>query len=58
MTINECGEIGGMSIYKGNLNARKTPAQCHFVHRMLHITSPGIEPGPPPLLSEWLEEEK
>jgi demethoxyubiquinone hydroxylase (CLK1/Coq7/Cat5 family) len=52
MTINECGEICGTRIYKGNLNARRNVAQCHFVHRMLHITSPGIQPEPQPLLSE------
>jgi hypothetical protein len=44
----DCGAIGGMKIGRGNRNIRKKNLpQRHFVHYKSHMTSPGLEPGPP-----------
>jgi hypothetical protein len=44
---DECGAVDGMRIGKGTEVLGENLPQCHFVHHKSHMTSPGIEPGPP-----------
>jgi hypothetical protein len=43
----DCGAIGGMEIGKGNRNCRRQPAPAPFIDNKFHMTSPGLELGPP-----------
>jgi hypothetical protein len=45
--MDECREVGGIRISRGDRSTRRKLAQGHFVHRKSHMIWPGIEPGPP-----------
>jgi hypothetical protein len=46
-TPDDCGAVGGMRIGRGSRILGETLPQWYFVHHKSHVTSPGLEPGPP-----------
>jgi hypothetical protein len=47
MSDDECGTFHEIRIDKGNGSTMMKPAPVPLVHHKSHMTSPGIEPGPP-----------
>jgi hypothetical protein len=44
---DDCGAIGGMRIIRETEVRGENVPQCHFDNHKFHMTSPGLEPGPP-----------
>jgi hypothetical protein len=44
---DECGAVGGIRAGAETEILGENQSQLHFVHHKPHMTSPGLEPGPP-----------